>query len=79
MNPTDPNQGGLGGGAVADTNTGQTVPASPVTETPAPETPAAPEVPQPEPEQGGPDIGGDQGGPASPLGGENPVGGAPVV
>lgn len=89
-NPTDPTQGGMGGGMptdpsqgnqtpqppFTDTGTGQAVPEAPVVETPVPETPV--ETPQPvaQPEQ--PEVGGDQGGPAS-QGGQSPTGSAPVV
>lgn len=58
MNPTDPNQGGMGGDQptqtpVIDPNAGQTVPETPVTEAPVSEPNPAPvepvsENPQPE-------------------------------
>lgn len=77
QNPTDPNQGGIGGGMPTDPNQGgqpgqdaPAIPAEPV----LPQTPEVPvaETPQPDAGQSIPEVGGDQSG-------QNPTGGTPVV
>lgn len=74
QNPTDPNQGGFGGGGqapVVDPNAGGQ---------PAPEPQAPVSQPAEEPVQPQPGVpGSDTGGVGGDQGGQNPAGGAPAV
>lgn len=71
MNPTDPNQGGMGGDqpnpTPVDPGMGQPTPAAPVSEPQVPNQGTETSQPVSEPQ---PEMGGDQGGPA---GGVPPV------
>lgn len=83
QNPTDPNQGNMGGDQtpVADPGMGQTVPQAPAEPVmpEAPTEPAAPVMPASEPASEQPAMPADSGMGGEQGGEQNPTGGAPVV